>query len=353
MLKKLSVKNNQKYSILPSDSNNIDISKSINGSKFIIGGSKFDAYCINCKELLCYEYNDLNFSLGDLEGMPYNNSKYVCPTNSIILTDTIVKIDNNCINCGICYSRCPVGAIYYSNVENKYIVNEYTSTENHVEEQAISYETFQNKEIINTNFVKVPQASISDLDLNTISNHNFCNVVTFSYNKNIKENELIRNYLFEFGYEAKSYSTGNNDNRIDCIGYKSNKYILCEIKLATNDYISLIRKALEDQAVFANKYNKSINDIDVVIFINQLPNKRSDFYELIKDIKLILDIEIHVIPIYFCDLLLKNGIRNFEDYIKDFKINSDQLFISSGYLDTILQKIDKNYGLEGVYTPLK
>lgn len=355
MLKKLSVKNIQKYSILPNRSNTINISKSLIGSNLIIDDAKYEAYCINCKDILCYQYNELNYPLGNLKGMPYNNSKYVCPTDSIVLTDTMVKIENNCINCGLCYSRCPVGAIYFSDVEKKYSVHEYIAKEeyNIVEEDVIAYESIQDKELINNSFVKVPQISISDLNLDINLENETIHQVTLSYNKTVRENELVRNYLLEFGYEAKSYSIGNNDNRIDCIGYKNSKYILCEIKLSTNDYISLIRKALEDQAIFANKHNKNINDIDIAIFINQLPNKRSDFYELIKDIKSILNIQIHVIPIYFCDLLLKNEIRSFESYIKDFTISSDRLFISSGNLDTLLKKIDKNYGLEGVYTPLK
>jgi ferredoxin len=333
MIKKLSIKNNNKYSFLPNNENISDISvyKTALESNFIFNENKVKSYCMNCKEQFCYTYDELNFSLGNLNGMPFNNSKFVCPTNSIFFNDLGANIDNNCINCGICYARCPIGAIKYSLIDNKYEV------------------TLNN----NKNYIQIPQLSLNDLKINITENHNELKQVTLSYNKNIKENEIIRNYLLAFKYEAKSYSIGNNDNRIDCIGFKNNRYLACEIKLNTNDYISLIRKALEDLALFTNKYHKKISDVDLVIFINQLPNKRSDFYELLKDVKTILKIQIYVVPIYFCDLFLKNGIKNFDYYLKYFNISSENLFISSGELDKKLKDIDCNYGLEGIYTPLK
>ena len=333
MLKKLSVKHNNKFSYLPSKENfrDIKVLKSISGSDFEYKNEKIKSYCINCKEQLCYEYKELNFSLGNLNGLPYNNSKLVCSTSSIIFNDEGAVIEDSCINCGICYDRCPVGAINYSLKDNKYEVRIND----------------------NENYIKIPQLSLNEVNLNIIETQDELNKVTLSYNKNIKENELIRNYLIAFSYEAKSYSIGNNDNRIDCIGFKKSRYILCEIKLNTTDYISLIRKALEDLAIFTNKYNKKISDIDIVIFINQLPNKRSDFYELLKDIKDIIQIQIYVVPIYFCDLFLKNGYKNFENFVQYFNISSDRLFICSGELDVKLKQIDINYGLEGIYTPLK
>ena len=141
------------------------------------------------------------------------------------------------------------------------------------------------------------------------------------YNSSDKEKLVIINkLLYNFGIENKLRRTGDVNMRLDSIGKIDNKTALISIEFG-NDAVSLPRKLLEAYAITHNRYKINKDKIILISIIYKLPNKRSDFYQVIDDILNVLKIKIYTLPINELSKLVKNKKK-----VTDFKLND--FFIS-------------------------
>ena len=134
--------------------------------------------------------------------------------------------------------------------------------------------------------------------------------------KLIYVNKLLQN----FGIENELKRIGDVNMRIDSIGKIGNMTVLISIEFG-NDMVSLPRKLLEGFAIMHNRYKVDKDKIVLISVIQKLPNKRSDFYQVIDDILKILKIKIYTLPINEITKLLKMN-KKFSDY------NLENFFIS-------------------------
>src|SRR5207245_1679214 len=73
--------------------------------------------CIRCYNPPCMEYSDDELELTIFPGFPADRNTSVCPTHAISLpleAEAPVIDQTACIQCGVCLSRCPVRAIYFT-----------------------------------------------------------------------------------------------------------------------------------------------------------------------------------------------------------------------------------------------
>jgi len=131
---------------------------------------------------------------------------------------------------------------------------------------------------------------------------------------------LINKFLNNFGIENKLRRAGDVNMRIDSIGKINDKTALISIEFG-NDAVSLPRKLLEGYAIMHNRYQIKKDKIILIAIIHKLPNKRSDFYQVIDDVLKVLKIKIYTLPIGELIKLIKN-----EKKIEDFQLND--FFIS-------------------------
>ena len=130
----------------------------------------------------------------------------------------------------------------------------------------------------------------------------------------------VNKLLHNFGIENELKRIGDVNMRIDSIGKVGNMTVLISIEFG-NDMVSLPRKLLEGFAIMHNRYKIDKNKIILISVIQKLPNKRSDFYQVIDDILKILKIKIYTLPINEITKLLKMN-KKFSDY------NLENFFIS-------------------------
>lgn len=111
------------------------------------------------------------------------------------------------------------------------------------------------------------------------------------------ENELIR-ILFE-GLGEKVYfpRKGDNSERFDAIvdfgEYKS----VIEIEIPSTEILDAPRNLLDDYAVQKQRKNETDKPIIPLVICWDLPNKRTDYWNVIKDINSILKIKVKTISI--------------------------------------------------------
>lgn len=111
------------------------------------------------------------------------------------------------------------------------------------------------------------------------------------------ENDLIR-ILFE-GLGAKVYfpRKGDNSERFDAViefeEYKS----VAEIEIPSTEILDAPRNLLDDYAVQKSRIKDNTKEIIPLVICWDLPNKRTDYWNVITDIKNILGLKIKTISI--------------------------------------------------------
>lgn len=252
--------------------NNIVIEHFPNKDSVVNDGSKqFESKCINCKNKRCIKYLKKEIQ-NELAKIPTNIDDKVCPVDAIKCINDKIVIDNNkCIKCGLCASRCLTGAIYYCN--DKFNIAESSDGDEETYESAI-----HTGQIINE----------SDEILNIIYDNIFKN--------HINPNIISRNLLNECGIQTVLSRKGDVNLRMDAIIFNNDKRGICEIEF-NNDVLSCPRCILDDLAVLCSRYDYDLSETLALVVALGLPNNRTDYWRVVKDINDILNIQIQTISI--------------------------------------------------------
>lgn len=313
-------------------------------------GTLTDGVCIGCELKPCLSYTKEEIDIEVIDGMPYNNDIRVCPSNAIKENEKgKVDIDASlCINCGICFSKCLTGGIYFNSDIEVFDVNHTTDN------------SFKIVDSLNNPLVEHTNREFNN-NLKTISINNISTgyakifISKFkSLNTGIGDLELIlvRNLLLEVGINNKISAKGNNDMRLDFIGKKSGKFLPGESELIGSDILGLPRRILEGVS-WMHSRNKILleNQIPCVVIL-EFPRKRSDFYEVISDIESVTNVKIKTLSIYFLNVInlfrIKLRVNDLNNYFSINKENQDYGVYFKVFIDNI-EKIDENYGSE-LYT---
>lgn len=258
------------------------------------------AACVNCTGRPCMNYKLEEISTIALKEMPHNNSLNVCPVDAITLNESGIApvIDSDkCITCGLCLSRCLYGAIdihgAFATINDEiptaiFEIAEFNQ-EKYDRRQSMFYDCTRHVEIIELSKRAIDHF-YSSIDIQTKRNNNF-------------ENLLVRNLLVQLGVTTKTRAIGNNSIRMDLIGEQADKILIGEVDLNGSDLLDLTRGILDDISIAHSRHKIPKESIIPLIVLRNFPNKRSDYYEVISDIKKITGIEIKTISIQFLYML--------------------------------------------------
>lgn len=315
-------------------------------------GTSESGICLNCLTHPCMDYSQEEISIEILDGMPYANSTKVCPTNAIFLNANGFPEINAiaCFGCGLCMTRCIYGAIslthdfgaYINQKESNQIawisefsMHQQTSRDSLYEALSISVENMLFSKAYFTHlYEKMPRL--------------IKGVVGF-------DNLFVRNLFLNLGVRNKVRAVGNNDIRFDLLGRIENLILVGEIGLDGTDILQEPRAILDDLAVLKSRYNIDHASILPLIITLTFPNKRSDVYEVITDIKSVLGIRVLSISVHL--LIILNLLRRRFDktsQISPFYIDKDELSLVNAALQVIpeLEEVDPFLHHE-FYRPIK
>ena len=245
-----------------------------------INGKTFQSKCINCKNKKCMKYTNNEIS-NDSVKIPVNIDNNVCPVNAISFNDNKIIIDQEkCIKCGLCASRCLTGAIYYNG--SNFIVDEYESDDEtkYKDIQHLGQIIEENNEILSEIYDRITK-------------------------DNINPNIISRNLLNQCGISTYLSRKGDVNLRMDAILINNNKKGVCEIEF-NNDVLSCPRCILDDLAVLCSRYDYSLEDTLSLVVALGLPNNRTDYWRVIKDINNILNVKIQTVSIGFLLIAMWN-----------------------------------------------
>jgi ferredoxin len=266
-------------------------------------GVKEKTSCIGCAGSPCINYKEDEISISGLSSLSFDQNLNTCPTSAIKLVknSAVPVIDtNSCINCGVCTSRCPTGAIYLSDSGKMTIASgarkclQPSNGDNVATENA---------------FIKVAwnKPIIRDDDKIALT-------FTTSYKKASRisgsriHNLLSRNLLIELGLKAGASRTGDVNNRMDLYIALADKSVATEVEIS-GAQIDAPRSVLDSMAVLHGRHKIAKKHIDGLIIVGELPNARSEFWTVLKDIESVLKIKIKVLTTTAAAILVHNKVK--------------------------------------------
>lgn len=308
-------------------------------------GDNIIGSCLNCPDTPCLKYNEEELSNSSFPLFPQDNILNVCPTEAITLdTDTgspTVEPDR-CIACGICASRCPSGAIYFEKKITELTLKAESKKQHTFEETVAKVNTSPNdylKDVTESSFYKAIDKvnSTQSLLLSLPRDGSFIKeseeVFEPVYNKivNLKvdaqfPNLLTRNLLIETGVSCSIRRKGDVNLRMDAVlSFTDNQKGVVEVELAPIGILDSPRNMLDNIAVLNSRYNIEPKELIPLIISMSLPNSRTEFYRVIKDINKVLGIKINSLTIGALFILIWNNKRlnssNFDFYIDSENIS--------------------------------
>ena len=260
-------------------------------------GEEMLSSCLLCKDTPCIIANEQEIVLEELTSSQKTTK---CPTDAITLDDknTITINQELCIKCGLCLQSCPIGAIYVDENSNFFVHND-RSKFIRCEEP----ETFDESIVWDNQPIHESEELINQV-ISRIQAHP---------QKGSVLNSLVAKLLQEKGIATYLTRQGDVNLRMDGLGKSGDTYLVIEAEL--NADLDAPRDILDDVAVFSSRYNIPKDSICGLIVLADLPNKRTEYWELTSDIEKVVELDIFNIPLAaLLTLLWAKKPLNFRDY---------------------------------------
>jgi hypothetical protein len=133
--------------------------------------------------------------------------------------------------------------------------------------------------------------------------------------------EFVKKQINLIGCEINLKRIGNINMRIDAISnFGNSKKAIFSIEFG-NDHVSVPRKILEDFAVLHNRYNIMKENIVPFSILQNLPNKRSEYYQIIDDIKKVTNISIYTLTLEAIENIKINHKTIYDFNLSEFFIS--------------------------------
>lgn len=268
----------------------------------LANGKKIPSTCINCMNPRCMKLQEEEITCEDFSEIAHEMNKSVCPVGAIRTGKEQIEIDKSkCIGCGVCACRCPVGAIYMADgvakvsMQKSSLIREVRTDasgkeiqEKFIDEIKDEYHTgiIQND---TDKFFESIYKKIKKLD-------------------QIQQNILARNLLIALGNHSTLSRQGNVYMRMDGFYNNEKQYGVVEIETGL-DMLDVSRALLDDVAVINARYAVKKEDNHPLAVCLSMANKRTDYWQVVKDIKNVIKLQINTITFGALMILMWNRIK--------------------------------------------
>lgn len=260
----------------------------------LIDGTRHQTTCLGCQDAPCMELTqtDIDSRSPMLTEFPRDPSRQVCPVEAMEWDRAAYgpTIDaNKCIGCGLCAARCPYGAISLS-PDGVALVHK------HDPDAIASADGGRGR----------PHTPLSRQGALGGPHTQFVSqlpAITARLN-DIQRSRLTRNILLACGVGASTRRKGDTNIRIDGVLYFYSGCIgVVELETSTAALDSP-RALLEDIAVLHGRFNVPMDHIVPISILTELPNVRTEYYQVIDDISSVLDIRCRTLTLGVLCLLM-------------------------------------------------
>jgi Fe-S-cluster-containing hydrogenase component 2 len=281
------------------------------GSKTIIKFSNNqEAFgsCLRCHDTPCMKFDENEIIPINFERFPADKNLDVCAAQAFIGIDDngVPVIDSDsCVFCGVCSSRCPVGAITLNKNIGAVVEDSINTAFIETGKRDISINN-KNKKLFELLPYKGSHLIEDDYIIDNVLNRLKITLLKIG---DKFPNILSRNLLIGAGINSSISRKGNTNMRMDIIfsdtGFKKNG--VAEVEFGQEAILDGPRDIMDALAILISRYNWSLNLTTAIIISDLLPNRRSEYWHIIKDIKNVLDVKVQTVSIF--SLMLYNWSR--------------------------------------------
>jgi Fe-S-cluster-containing hydrogenase component 2 len=262
-------------------------------------GSTSESTCLRCETAPCMTYADAEIVSASLANFPSDRNPSVCPANAITRENGAAPIISSdaCMLCGVCASRCSVGAIRmdpYAFIDDTQR-EAFPETEN-LDESLAALSVF--KSVPKSGDILVETDAIVD-DL-----HMRLQVAWKSIGDRFPDH-LARNLLITAGVGAAMRRKGDNAVRMDIVlGAPWPVFGCAEAEFGDVAVLDAPRDLMDDVAVCVGRYGKDKDSILALVVTDVLPNRRSEYWRILQDIRNVLGVKISTVSVLALCLLV-------------------------------------------------
>jgi Fe-S-cluster-containing hydrogenase component 2 len=286
---------------------------------------------MDAADIQCYSFQEFSYET--------NNS--VCPVDAISVgADSIHINETNCIGCGLCVSRCPFGAIHFE--RGKATLNRGNSHPLLMVKLDVTSENLEKQRRFLKNMIPSYRSGCMRIENDEVMTDIYERIKHLSQSQ---QNIMVRNLLIELGCQAALSRQGNVYSRMDGFYENSRQMGVLEIETGS-EMLDVSRALLDDAAVVNARYAISLGDDHPLAVVLSLPNKRTDYWQVVKDINVVVDLKISTLT--FGALLL--FLWNCEDVSEfdKFYVDVDDYSIRENVEQELNRKINISEGLLGI-----
>jgi len=270
-------------------------------------GSALAASCLACPDSPCMRLDPIHDEHDTRDSGSTPEYDLVCPSDSLNLSfDGKPRVDESlCVQCGVCATRCPVGAIYIS--PDGAVVRTDTSEQLASDERAF-YEA--REALAQSLWFQFPDRN-QELVEQCLRSLESIRVLD---NPAPAVRSLVQSVFRTFGIPVRIRRVG--DTNAPAEFWANSKSSVLTIELQPNgDEISGVRRLLAATARLASRYRLDVKEVIPVLVLNALPNRRSGLYELLSDVESRLAIRIRVTTISMLIALANNPSADMSFYL--------------------------------------
>jgi Fe-S-cluster-containing hydrogenase component 2 len=297
--------------LLPRDNNRegMPTQQSIQKSTFEIFSNNSSAICWSCNDTPCMKISELTspfeMTLKGSSLLEYN----ICPSSSITQNQNgEIEIDEStCSGCALCVLSCPVNAIKFNDI-------------------GFPMTTYGPLKSLGENF-KSTRATVAK-DIKRSSFRITSSLVTQSQNAVTKilgsdpgtksVHILIRNLFKLNNFKARITIEGDTNDSFEIVAEKSEVIYPIEIAIG-GDTLDSTRRIVSGCSKILSKSLVDITGLKPILVVDELPNSRSDIYNMIDDLKKYLRLDLKIVPLSVLQLIALTNL-DLEHY---FNVNKD------------------------------
>lgn len=303
--------------------------------------------CLGCVNPRCMYLTEDDVNCDAIVAFPYDRMLSACPTNAIEWSEVLgvpVIDTEKCINCGICVSRCPVGALYF---DESVKVNSATSIKQ--KNYQIDQYVLDNHILQIDSLLCIKKNGTMIIETNELLESIYDKLQNI---QSIYHNVIGRNLLIALGCKCSMRRIGDVYTRMDAI-YKSmaGTFGAVEIEFG-RETLDASRGVLDDIAVLFTRYGVDKLNNKAFVICLQLPNARQGYWQVVKDINQVEHIKISTITIGALMILIWNNCSLIpeNDY---YYVDYDNMTIRDAISSQIGRPIEISDKSLGILEPLK
>ena len=303
--------------------------------------------CLHCKKPKCMQFR-LSQIASDIVAFAFDRNTNVCPVEALkwdtINNEPIID-QRRCIKCGLCAKMCPLGAIFYNGeaftVCHSPLVEMVPDT--------VAYSRMQENQLEQVSDIFHIGYIIKEND--TVLEKIYSRMQRLRGNT---PNLIARNLLIALGNKCAIGRVGDVYTRLDALLETPNgEHGVVEVEFG-RDTLDASRGILDDIAVANCRYGIRKNDNHALVICLRLPNERQGYWQVIKDIKKVENIEINTVTVGAL-LLLMWSFQDFNMEKDSFYADFDDMSIRKK-VDYILDSdttVNVSYRKLGILEPEK